>query len=61
MATAIDPTCQMKVDADNPPGGSSEYQGTAYYFCAPSCKVAFEQDPESHLSGPAPEPSGQQK
>ncbi len=58
MAIAIDPTCQMKVDNDNPPGGSSEYQGTTYYFCSTGCKVAFEQDPESHLSGPAP---GQQK
>ena len=61
MATAIDPICQMKVDADSPFGGSSEYQGTTYYFCCPGCKTAFEQDPESHLSGPAPEPSGQQK
>ncbi len=61
MATAIDPNCQMKVDTGNPPGGSSEYQGTTYYFCTPGCKVAFEQDPESHLSGPAPEPPGQQK
>ena len=61
MATAIDPNCQMKVDTDNPLGGSSEYQGTTYYFCAPGCKVDFEQDPESHLSGPAPETPGQQK
>ena len=61
MATAIDPICQMKVDTVNPPGGSSEYQGTTYYFCAPGCKVAFEQDPESHLSGPAPELPRQQK
>ena len=56
MATAIDPICQMKVDTDNPPGSSSEYQATTYYFCSPGCKAAFEQDPESHRSGP-----GQQK
>ena len=61
MSTAIDPSCRMKVDTDNPPGGSSEYQGTTYYFCTHSCKVAFEQDPESHLSGPAPEPPRHQK
>jgi len=61
MATAIDPNCQMKVDTDNPPGGSSEYQGTTYYFCTPGCKVAFEKDPESHLPGPATETPGQQK
>ena len=60
MATAIDPICQMKVDTDNPPGGSSEYQGTTYYFCTPGCKVAFEKDPESHLPGPATETPRQQ-
>ena len=61
MATAIDPNCQMKVDTDNPPGGSSEYQGTTYYFCSPGCKAAFEQDPESHLSSPTPGSPHQQK
>jgi len=61
MATAIDPICQMKVDTDNPPGGSSEYQGTTYYFCSTGCKEVFEQDPESHLSEPAPELPRQQK
>ena len=61
MATAIDPICQMKVHTDNPPGGSTEYQGTTYYFCSPGCKVAFQQDPESHLSGSAAESPHQQK
>ena len=61
MATTIDTICQMKVDTDNPPGGSSEYQETTYYFCSAGCKVAFEKDPESHLSGPASEPLRQQK
>ena len=49
MATAIDPICQMEVDTDNPPGGQSEYGGTSYYFCAPGCKVAFDQEPEEYL------------
>ena len=61
MATAIDPICQMKVDTDSPPAGSSEYQGTTYYFCTPGCKVAFERDPESHLSGSTPDSPRQQK
>ena len=61
MTTAIDPICQMKVDTGNPPGGSSEYQRTTYYFCAPGCKVAFEKEPESHVSGPTPESPRQQK
>jgi YHS domain-containing protein len=51
MAKAIDPICQMEVDTDNPPGGKSEYQGTSYYFCAPGCKRAFDQDPEKYISG----------
>ena len=55
MVTAIDPICQMEVDTDSPPGGQSEYQGTSYYFCAPGCKVAFDQEPGKYLSGPAPE------
>ena len=50
MATAIDPICKMEVDTDNPSGGQTEYQGTSYYFCAPACKVAFEQDPGKYLS-----------
>lgn len=53
MATAIDPICKMEVDTGNPPGGQSEHQGTTYYFCAPGCKVAFEQEPEKYLSGEA--------
>ena len=51
MAIAIDPICKMDVDTDNPPGGQSEYQGTSYYFCAPGCKVAFDNEPEKYLSG----------
>jgi YHS domain-containing protein len=51
MAIAIDPICKMEVDTDSPPGGQSEHQGTSYYFCAPGCKVAFDQEPEKYLSG----------
>ena len=51
MATAIDPVCKMDVDTDNPPGGQSEHQGTDYYFCAPGCKVAFDEEPEKYLTG----------
>ena len=57
MAIAIDPICKMDVDTDSPPGGQSEYQGTSYYFCAPGCKVAFDQEPEKYLSGQAEEPA----
>ena len=50
MAMAIDPICKMEVDTDNPNGGSSEYNGTSYYFCAPGCKVAFDAEPEKYLA-----------
>ena len=50
MATAIDPICKMEVDTDNPNGGSSEYNDTSYYFCAPGCKVAFDAEPEKYLA-----------
>ncbi len=50
-ATAVDPVCHMEVDIERPPGGSWEYQGTAYYFCGPGCNRAFRKDPEAYLSG----------
>ena len=61
MAIAIDPICKMEVDTDSPPGGQSEYQGTSYYFCAPGCKVAFDQEPEKYLSDQASEPATEEK
>ena len=51
MATAVDPVCKMDVDVDNPPGGDSDYQQTTYYFCAPGCKVAFDNEPDKYLKG----------
>jgi len=58
MATAIDPVCKMDVDTDNPPGGQSEHQGTDYYFCAPGCKVAFDEEPEKYLTEAEAESGG---
>jgi len=29
----------------------SEHKGKEYYFCAPGCKKAFEENPEKYLSG----------
>lgn len=49
--TAVDPVCAMDVEMDKAPGGSWEYEGTTYYFCAPGCKRAFEKEPSSYLSG----------
>ncbi len=41
----------MTVNPDNPNGGSWDYEDSSYYFCAPGCKIAFQKDPESYLSG----------
>ncbi|MFN2149073.1 MAG: YHS domain-containing protein [Anaerolineales bacterium] len=49
---AIDPVCKMKVD-EATAKWTSEYKGQTYYFCAPGCKQAFDQDPEHYLTGNA--------
>ena len=46
---AIDPMCKMVVDEKNPSGGTTEFKGRAYYFCAPGCKRVFERGPEKYL------------
>ncbi len=47
---AIDPVCKMTVNEKSPPGGSSDYKGQKYHFCAPGCKKAFDKDPEKFLA-----------
>ena len=50
-ARATDPVCDMQVDIRKPPGGTHDYDGETYYFCAPGCRVAFSKEPEAYLSG----------
>ncbi len=45
---AIDPICKMTVDEDTAEW-KSEHDGKAYYFCAPGCKSAFEENPEKYM------------
>ena len=45
---ATDPVCGMTVDEDQA-AGKADYQETSYYFCAQSCKEAFEKDPAKFL------------
>lgn len=45
---AIDPVCNMKVD-EKSAKWKSEYKGNTYYFCAPGCKKAFDENPERFL------------
>ena len=44
----IDPVCKMKVD-EKTAKFKSEYQEKNYYFCAPGCKKAFDNNPEKYL------------
>lgn len=45
---ATDPVCKMDVDP-NTAKWSSEHEGVTYFFCAPGCKKAFDDDPERYL------------
>lgn len=45
---AIDPVCKMDVDEDAAKFKTA-YKGETYYFCAPGCKKAFEENPEEYI------------
>lgn len=46
--TFKDPVCDMDVTPETA-AGTSEYNGTTYYFCSPGCKRSFDKDPEKYL------------
>jgi|AP95_1055475.scaffolds.fasta_scaffold385262_1 YHS domain-containing protein len=48
-SSAVDPVCEMTVDTADPPGCSSKHKGITYYFCAPGCKHAFDEEPDRYL------------
>ncbi|HXF51970.1 MAG TPA: YHS domain-containing protein [Dehalococcoidia bacterium] len=53
MATTVhDPVCHMDIDPASA-AGTSEYEGTTYYFCAPGCKAEFDADPAKVLRAEA--------
>ena len=43
-----DPVCGMEVSRLSAVGEYS-YSGKTYYFCAESCREAFEADPEKYI------------
>jgi len=43
-----DPVCGMEV-SHLTAIGVSEYQGKTYYFCAGTCREAFEADPGKYI------------
>lgn len=45
---AIDPICKMEVD-EKTAKFKSEYKEKTYYFCAPGCKKAFDDNPEKYI------------
>jgi len=48
----IDPVCGMTVEKERA-AATSEYKGVTYYFCAPGCKTAFDEDTEKYIHGKA--------
>jgi YHS domain-containing protein len=54
---AKDPVCGMEVDEKSAPA-RSEYLGKTYYFCAPACKKAFDEDPAKYIGGEGHEMAG---
>lgn len=46
-----DPVCGMQVDPQTA-RHTAEYEGATYYFCAPGCKKAFEEDPSKYVDAP---------
>jgi len=67
MAMVKDPVCGMEIDSETA-AGSSEYEGTTYYFCAEGCKHDFDTSPWKYvgtgtgladaMGGPAEMPKG---
>ena len=51
----VDPVCGMTISKADA-AGSSEYGGTTYYFCNPSCKTKFDTNPAAYTGGKRPEP-----
>ncbi len=44
---AIDPVCKMEVDEKT--AKFTEHKGETYYFCAPGCKKAFEENSKEYV------------
>ena len=53
----IDPVCLMKVAPDKR-DFTFTYKMRTYYFCAESCRKAFETNPDKYLASKAPKPKG---
>jgi YHS domain-containing protein len=45
---AKDPVCEMEVD-EKSAKFKTDHMGKTYYFCAPGCKKAFENNPGKYI------------
>ncbi|MGD9889920.1 MAG: heavy metal translocating P-type ATPase [Dehalococcoidia bacterium] len=43
-----DVVCGMEIESEQA-AGTSEYQGQTYYFCSPSCKRQFDENPQQYV------------
>jgi len=55
--TAIDPVCGMVVDQQNSPL-MFKYNDCLFYFCAESCRINFEKNPQKYLADKTDKPKG---
>lgn len=44
-----DPVCGMKIEPEYA-ADLDFYKGKIFYFCAPSCKKKFEEDPDKYYN-----------
>ena len=44
----IDLVCGMEINVEGKVE-TVEYEGETYYFCSPSCRTHFEQDPKKYI------------
>jgi P-type Cu+ transporter len=47
-STVTDPVCGMTINPDTA-AGKSNFGGSTYYFCNPSCKSKFDADPKRYV------------
>jgi YHS domain-containing protein len=50
VTAAKDPVCGMEVDTSAPGALKADYLGKTYYFCNPSCKESFLNNPAKYLA-----------
>ncbi len=47
VMAAVDPVCGMTIE-EGDAVGTSEYNGSTYYFCSMDCKEEFDANPDDY-------------